>query len=179
MIPSLSPLSGASTGSVQVPPPPGFKPIHYPIIGVVECDPRTLPDGNTAAQKSGLRYERKAHEHFKSLFPANYLESPVLSFTDDAGGRYCIPDGVLCFSKPKRIFVLEFKFQHMPEAWWQLRELYQPVIEKWRPEWQLSVIEVCRSFDPAVPFPEPPVLIHSISEWVKDFHPEFGVYRWR
>lgn len=181
MLPSLSPLSGASTGSVQVPPPPKFKPISGMVLHVHECEARDAgEEGLSASQRQGLRYEKRVHSHLLSLYPENYCPSPVLAFYDGWGRRFCIPDGIVAFSSPRRMFIFEFKYQHMPEAWWQLRQLYQPVVQAWRgSNWSVSVIEVCRTFDPATPFPEPVQLIDDLGKWTTQPRAQFGVYRWR
>jgi len=68
-----------------------------------------------------------------------------------------VPDGIVVYDD--RILVFEIKFQHMPEAWWQLVKLYRPVLEAYKPV-PVVTVEVCRSYDPAQPFPEHVVLIN-------------------
>lgn len=176
MLPSISPLSGVSTGSVQVPPPPRFRPILGMAYSVERCEVREAGmEGLSASQRAGMRYERKVHEHFAGLWGEAYERSPVFSFFDANGKRFCIPDGILRI--PSGVIVFEIKFQHMPEAWWQLEQLYKPVVNA--VERSVYLVEVCRSYDPAVPFPCPILLIEDIAEWAVKPTPDFGVYRWR
>ncbi len=49
---------------------------------------------------------------------------------------------------------MEVKYQHTPDAWWQLRRLYAPLVEHIFPHYSVHLVEVCKWFDPAVPFPE-------------------------
>jgi hypothetical protein len=178
MLPSISPLSGVSTGSVQVPPPPRFRPILGMAYGVDRCEPRDAGvEGMSAAQRAGMRYERKVHDHFASLWGDRYVPSPVFSFYDASGKRFCIPDGLLDLGE-NRIVVFEIKFQHMPEAWWQLDQLYRPVLKALYKD--VYLVEVCRSFDPATPFPCAIHKIDNIEHYVKGpLRSIFGVYRWR
>lgn len=50
---------------------------------------------------------------------------------------------------------MEIKYQHTPDAWFQLKELYLPVIKvALGPAWQLGLMEVVKWYDPATFFPE-------------------------
>lgn len=55
------------------------------------------------------------------------------------------------------IHVVEIKYSHTSDAWWQLRRLYVPVLQRIFPQnlWDFEVCEIVRWFDPAVAFPEP------------------------
>lgn len=173
----LSPLSTSPRTEVVVPPPPRFKPVDGVPSQVQFWTPGVFQDANsTAAQSSGIRYEQKVHQFLGSVLPG-YRPSQGFRFYDRSGVRFCVPDGVIL--NPARTIIFEFKFQHMPEAWWQLRQLYEPVLRSFVPGAEIHLVEVCRSYDPAVPFPERVKLIDSIEEYVKDPFPEFGVFRWK
>jgi hypothetical protein len=50
---------------------------------------------------------------------------------------------------------VEIKYQHTADAWFQLRELYSPVVaQALGPAWRLALLEVVKWFDPAAFFPE-------------------------
>jgi hypothetical protein len=185
VLPQLTPLNGALAGSpVQVPPPPKF---HAPVgtIKHVSIRPRDSyfkASGKTAAQKAGLAYEEKVQEYLVGTLSKCYLPAPYVDFKDATGPRTCIPDGILFTSSGLVIF--EIKSQHMPEAWWQLRRLYEPVLRCYlntygiRPD--LFLLEICKSYDPQMPFPERPTLVYDIQSFLdtaKD--KEFGVFRWK
>jgi hypothetical protein len=181
LLPSISPLSdrAATTPgvSVWVPPPPRFRApvgevrnVRLKVTGV------STQRGNTPAKHAGILYERKAQDHLQELWP-HYQRSPTLHFVDDGGARTCIPDGLLLWED--RAIIFEIKSQHMPEAWWQLRRLYQPVVEALYPAAYVQLIEVVRSFDVAMPFPTSITLIHDIAGFVKLPITCFGVYIWR
>jgi len=82
-------------------------------------------------------------------------------------------------TKDSGAVIFEIKLQHMPEAWWQLRKLYQPVVEEYYKPRAISVVEVCRSFDPAIPLPEDIELIDDIQGFIAAAAGNFGVLRWR
>lgn len=189
MAPSLSPLSDPIGGAVQgsstvaVPPPPSFRPLR----GVPRSiNLSTLGEhayaakrGSSVAKHAGLRYEAKIQSALSQLF-STYLPEPQLEFVDDAGWRIIRPDGVLTL--PDRVVCFEIKLQHMPEAWWQLTQLYAPVLARGtkRP---CQVVEVVRSYDPTMPFQCPTTLIHPecLSQWIADREAvdKFGVLLWR
>lgn len=74
--------------------------------------------------------------------------------------------------------MVEIKFQHMPEAWWQLRKLYQPALE-FKLRRPVFVLEVCKSYDPAMPFPEPIELVENLWEFCNAPRKVFGVFQWK
>ena len=109
--------------------------------------------GRTAAQQNGLRYEAKVQKHLKSQI-TGYIVSPGLVFVDLDITRVLLPDG-LVFQPDGTAIIFEIKRQHMPEAWWQLRRLYEPVVRELPFVNRTSCVEVVASFDPAMGFPEP------------------------
>lgn len=181
MLPMLTPLNGGLAGtSVQVPPPPRFRAV----VGKVHSASLNLNNpfrgqrGNTAAKQAGVRYERKAQEHLREVFGKQYYDTPLIHFRDDSGARTCAPDGLL-FKYP-RVLIVECKFQHMPEAWWQLRRLYEPVLRGMYGIKEVILLEVCRSYDPQTPFPEQPALVYNAAQWYGAAkNGDLGVYRWR
>lgn len=179
MLPASSFLSPGSETIREIPPPNGFRPLELPLRNVsfaISAEFQRLR-GNTTAREAGLRYESQAQLHLREVLGANYvaIELDVTDFKLQK--RRLIPDGV--FLHPQFSILFEVKSQHMPEAWWQLRKLYQPAMEFKRPGKPCYVVEVCRSFDPAMPFPEQVELIQDLSEYKKSPKPSFGVYQWK
>jgi len=179
LLPSFLPLNGAKVGSaVKVPPPPNFRPIEGAIRNVGVGAKRFSNHGSSQAQKSGLRYETRVHAYLSGRFGFNYIEAPVFSFEDDTGRRTCIPDALL--KLPSRIVLIEIKSQHMPEAWWQLRRLYEPVLRTAAvPTKELVLVEICRSLDIQMPFPEPFENLDDLLPWAREAEDgSLGVLRW-
>lgn len=181
----LSPLTTeAPEGSAIATPALSQMSRSRPVVGklrniTIEFTHTAGSSGLTAAQKAGLRYEAKAQLHLRELL-TDYCPSPIFYFIDDNGSRKCVPDGIYLprkFGDP--IFVFEIKTQHMPEAWFQLRKLYEPVVRAKFPLSPVGCIEVCRSFDPEMQFPEKPVLLDDIQQAVRRETRSLGVYVWR
>lgn len=179
MLPSFLPLDGAKVGTaVQVPPPPKFRPIVGTIRNVGVGGKRFSNHGSSPAQKAGLRYETRVHAELAGRFGYDYVEAPVFSFEDDLGRRSCVPDALL--KRPSRIVLIEIKSQHMPEAWWQLRKLYEPVIRAaGNKDKKIILVEVCRSLDIQMPFPEEFENLSDLLPWVDEAEDgSLGVLRW-
>lgn len=171
MIPQLE---SRAAGAIKV-PPPRFRPLgHVSHVNLQNRD-YVRAQGMTLAQQAGLRYEAKVQEWMLTRF-VNYLSGPVLSFLDDSVVRALKPDGLLI--GPSHIVIFEIKHQHCPEAWWQLEKLYKVALDELyhRP---ISLVEICRSYDPAMPFPCEVELVSDLEEWTLKHQPVFGVYVWR
>lgn len=180
MIPHFSDL-GQDPGLVRVPPPPHFRPLSgTPRHVSFKPTIREPSKGLTSAQRSGLRYEAKAQIWLQDRLGIAYHVAPYLHFRDGPTmeARTCIPDGIY-FGVDGSAIVFEIKSQHCPEAWWQLRRLYQPVLKELGRVRHVAVVEVTRSLDPMMPFPEPIHQIASLVEWVQGPPDTFGVLVWR
>lgn len=167
MLPSLSPLSdsGPAGARVSVPPPLHFKPILGTPYGIrVRSTPYERQKGDTPARENGLRYEAKIQTLLESTFHP-YWPSPKVSFYDKSGLRFIVPDGLIL--RADRTVIFEIKFAHCPEAWWQLRKLYSPILELAYSK-PVQVVEIVRSYDPATPFPETPELLTHLDSWTLD-----------
>lgn len=99
-----------------------------------------------------------------------------------AGGwktHYAQVDALVQFS-PSHCAIVECKFKHTPAAYWQM-ERYRALVQHWRPGCQLSLIEVCRWFDPKTPWPEKVILLSKVAEakpgkvYVKFWNPMRGL----
>lgn len=160
MIPEIGSESTRDVGVcvVKVPPPLRFKEPKGLISEVKirgACRPNVV---GTEAQKGGVRYEIKAQRWLEKNLPG-YQASRQFTFRDEGGFRSIIPDGYLLYDDmiDTRMTIFEIKSRHTSDAWWQLEKLYKPVLKEWlksqgrRPV--IRLVEVCRSFDPAVNFP--------------------------
>ncbi|MAH46428.1 hypothetical protein CMI37_11390 [Candidatus Pacearchaeota archaeon] len=110
-----------------------------------------------------MRYERKAQAYVDEAAAGNYVPSPWLRFLSRVSEsntetelRWCQPDGVLIDIFTGQITIVEFKLQHTSEAWFQTRQLYEPVLQSIFPTglWAYSVVEIVCWMDPDVAFPE-------------------------
>jgi len=180
LVPALSNLDRTSD-AVKVAPPSNFRPLGTVVATAFRAAKPQRAVGLTAAQKAGLRYEAKAQEHLTQLLGPDYFQSPSLT-VEILGGksRRLIPDGV--YISPEGIAtVIEIKSQHMPESWWQLRELYYRAMKRVPLVKWVNLLEVVRSYDPSQPYPEPIVRLQNIGprEFVSSHQSAIGVYQWR
>jgi hypothetical protein len=79
------------------------------------------------------------------------------------------------------LVIFEIKIAHMPEAWWQLKRLYEPVLRAWPRVTGIPIrcCEVVQAYDPHVPFPCEYDLVEDVLEWVIGQRSPMGVYKWR
>jgi hypothetical protein len=128
----------------------------------------------------GVRYEARGHEYFRQLFGRNYISGQWIMFKDleEPKVRWCQTDGLLLVPEEKRVIVLEFKYQHTSDAWWQLRKLYQPLVEHLfeKLHWTVCVCEVVKWYDPATRFPERVKMVSNVLDVTSS---DFGVHIWK
>jgi hypothetical protein len=183
----LSPLSGSpddgrSQVPVAVPAPPHFRPlISTPFNVRPNYDNDYVRQrGNSAAKESGLRYESQVQEFLLSHFSDRYTPSPYFHFQDGNLHRTIIPDGLLVdpSTSARTAILVEIKFSHMADAWWQMEKLYKPVLQVLYPHLRISCLEICRQYDPASPFPCLYEFVEDLEEFVRRPSP-WGVFRWK
>lgn len=125
-----------------------------------------------------MAYERKVQKHLSELYEG-YIPSPWLEFScgGESEKRFCCPDGILVDIKRGLIVIVEVKLSHTADAWWQIRHLYQPLLEVlFGPNWRFAACEVTKFIDPATVFPEPFVRLRNIDDALPG---KFGVHVWR
>ena len=124
------------------------------VIYAWKTAPRHMPTSRyTNAQKNGRRYEKKIGTRLLSALPSIEL-SPWFEFDSSLGlGRLCQPDAILVGEKELTIF--EIKYSHCLEAFWQLSDLYYPVLSSFVDHPNIRLVEIVRSFDPSIQFPIP------------------------
>lgn len=118
----------------------------------------------TPAQQRGVLYEKRVHGVLEGRFRHEYLPSPWFYYKDVWARRayWCQPDGLLLLPRQGKIIICEVKLRHTREAYYQLFELYLPVVKHaFGPAWGYSCCEIVRWYDPAEPCPEPPVMAKS------------------
>lgn len=185
MLPYLVGPEGSKSASRQERALPLIPPLHFrPLSSHVTNSRLRLSDyitaeGLTASQKNGLRYERAVQCFLYETFHDYYHPAPYIHFEDGGVARTCQPDGFLMDQRGGGIFLFEIKYQHCPEAWWQLVKLYTPLLQRLYPQHKVSCVEICRSYDPSTPFPCPITLVEDIEKWTSEPRIDFGVLRWR
>lgn len=107
----------------------------------------------------GVRYEREVQEHLSDVVLGNveieYKAGPWIEFQDKSGRRWCQPDALLISHQRKLCTIAEVKYQHTADAWFQLEQLYRPVVQVLLPGYLLGMLEIVHWHDPQVCFPQP------------------------
>lgn len=149
------------------------------IVGVqklgVEEKARSAKGTGGVAKAAGLRYEAAVKKYLRKEL--SLVQFGVWwGYSDDLGWRKCQMDGLV---EVNGVFtIIEVKGRHTSDAWWQLRRLYEPVLRSLGVE-KINLLEVCRSFDPAVAFPEEVELVGDVKEWCAQLREKMGVFSWR
>lgn len=132
----------------------------------------------------GLRYEKRVHDHFAQQFGPLYLPSMWFAYRRLSSPKiinYAQPDGILLDFNAGLVTILEVKYNHTAEAYFQLYDKYLPLLDKWLHEkdkglWKFAVCEVVYWFDKFVEFPCRVALRDDVT---KVRPGEFGVHIWR
>lgn len=107
--------------------------------------------------REGIRYEHKVHEEFTRRYRDSYIPSIWLEYElpNDVYLHRCQPDGLIINLNTGIITVIEVKLKHTGQAYYQLLNLYLPVLACIFPQkmWKLVPCEVVKWFDPITPFP--------------------------
>ena len=157
--------------------PEGFNPAGRVLSANFAKPPALRRKRYTGRRLEGVRYEKKVQEYLEGLYGDRYIPSPWLRFFAGNKWRWCQPDGILLDFLHGVITVVEVKYQHTSDAWWQVRQLYIPVLRELFPEklWRFEACEVVKWYDPATVFPENTVLALEPSM----AHPAFKIHIWR
>jgi hypothetical protein len=114
----------------------------------------------SGAQKKGLSYEKKALAMLERKIQEKpngaelqLLKGPWIEFEDASGRRWCQPDAIILGNLFHAVIV-EIKYKHTPSAWYQLWELYLPVLKCIFEEYNFACLELVSWHDPLVKFPE-------------------------
>ena len=137
--------------------------------------PFNLPPPKTRAQKKGVSYEQKVHDRLSKLYGLNYVPSQWVHYGNGGETHWAQFDGLLFLDDPGRICLLEVKYSHTAEAYWQLENCYLPLARRLfaASGREICVCEIVKWYDCAVSFPCTPILRDSLL----DLQPgEFSVH---
>lgn len=104
----------------------------------------------------GVKYEQKIHEHLSSRYATwRYFPQQWWQYGQGDSVRYCQTDGILYRPEEELVLLLEVKYSHTAAAYWQVENLYLPVLrEFFRPAGlSIATCEVVKWYDAAVAHP--------------------------
>lgn len=109
----------------------------------------------TGARGRGVRYEEEAKKHLSKLLGYEFVPGPWMVFIDATGKRWCQPDGLWIDVVRGRITIIEIKYSHCIDAYYQLKELYEPVLRAAfaGAPWEFRLVELVRWYDKDTEFP--------------------------
>lgn len=147
--------------AARCPPPRGFEPageVTYARIAPKPPAFANAPAPRGRLLRAGLRFEAQGCEALAESFPLQFAQGPWLQYRSahrPADLRWCEPDALLVDVQAGIITIIEFKWRHTTDAWWQTRRLYEPVLGKLlgTDKWQFRICEIVRWFEKR-PFPE-------------------------
>ena len=123
-----------------------------------------VPKPQSAAAKRGLSYERKVLKTLEGNFPRRFIAQLPFTFRTQAKTGWAIPDGLLFDFDRRLVLLLEIKYTHGADAWWQLHKFYLPIVQEALPSHRIIPVEICRTYDPAVRLPKAPLLLTGLEE---------------
>lgn len=134
---------------------------------------------NRGTRKSRGAFGRGlAHEDnvFRFLDPhPGLVPGPWIEYTQKSGRvAHAQPDFLVFIPESGRLLCLEAKLRHCAAAYYQLRNLYEPLLRLMFPSWEIRLQEVVRWYDPHEHFPG----MHCLRENLLDPPPnhEIGVH---
>ena len=163
------------------PPPLDFEPIDACVWAEYSETPPTFirEVHRRGKRRAGILYEQKAQREFRDQFGDRYMPSQWVRYRrgDDGRVRWCQPDGVLLDPARRSLTIIEFKYNHTENAWWQLFKLYLPVLERLfdGQGYEFRCVEVCKWMDPAIRCPQRPRLLDDVEKCEVG---DFGVHIW-
>lgn len=187
-----------------VEPPEGFQPAGT----VTQASPTTFNfakrRAETVSERQGLKYEKLALQALIDEIGRRNMEVDfyphqgfVFHSAEGAGEegtnsgraeralgsnpRYCQPDAIVVGDR--EIVLVEIKLVHTRRAWFQLFQLYRPVVQRWTDlegigqgvEWRH--IEMCARHDPTQRIPGPLKQLDMQEDWYLD-EDELGLIIW-
>lgn len=129
-------------------------------------------------QKAGLAYEKKFHSMMKLKHGKNYHSNVWFHYQSHGTWHWCQPDGILVQPELERITIFECKLKHTDRSYYQLMDLYLPVVSAaFGSGFNYFLVEVCCTYDPAIPYPVKADLLRELLS--QTIPRQIGVYQWK
>lgn len=101
----------------------------------------------------GLKYERKVSSKLSEQYPIEWTPGAWICYLCglEEYPLYCQLDGFLSFGD--KIVLVEVKYNHCVDSYFQLLDVYLPLMRHLFPGKSISVCEVVKWYDPSTAFP--------------------------
>lgn len=119
--------------------------------------PFRAPTRARGARKAGLVYEKWFKERMREKHGGNFKPGQWFAYrVSGERERFCQIDGLLFHPSRNQIIICESKLRHTADAYFQLVQLYLPVVRRvYGSGFEYPLLEVCKWFDPDIAFPAP------------------------
>lgn len=132
-----------------------------------------LPKPTSLAAQRGLRYEKKVLSHLLKTFGNRLVAGPLFTFNS---GKRAYPDALIFSETWDAVCVVECKYGHRGDAWFQLNHFYLPIVRKALPWFRVCQLEICAAYDPGQRLPQPVSHLNNVNEAFatrEAFHPVY------
>lgn len=128
-------------------------------------------------QRLGIAYEKKILTALDLILPGEFLRQPTFRFNNGRPvDEIAIPDGIHLFDNV--LTIIEIKLRHTADAWYQLNDLYRPVIARAYPHLHINLLEICRHYDRTVRLPSKINFLDDVRQFTSHPQHEFGIFIW-
>lgn len=123
------------------------------------------PTKHRGRRRLGVKYEKFVQSFLTSTYDSAHTANPWITYQlhGDWRTHFAQPDSLIRRDDGS-ITIVEIKHNHTPDAFFQLFNLYEPLINFILPANPTTCIEVCKWYDPSVVCPSPPALCPSIED---------------
>lgn len=129
--------------------------------------------GRSIPQKRGLVFEAKIQNEMADRYDGYVGGSWIRYYDFEGKRRFCSPDGLHFNLLDGIITIVEIKWQHTIKAFYQLRNLYYPVVRNlFSGNWSIAMVEVVSKWVRLEDYPTEVVFVKEIDRVEPD---SFGV----
>jgi hypothetical protein len=124
----------------------------------VAAPPFKLKTTRNPRFRAGIRYEEDVLKHLARNLGEGFLAKPWFCYQGEFRPypAYCQLDGLFLPRREEEPLILfEAKYRHTADAFFQIENIYRPVVQAVFPGRDIEVVEVVRWYDAAVEFPVP------------------------
>lgn len=134
--------------------------IHEPRnVEIIEGIPPFVKKRRRRGRKGvGLRYEAAVQRYFGDRYGYEYIPGPWFKYAVAERPRvvnYAQPDGLLVQPRRGTVTIVEIKYNHCAESYFQLVDKYLPLVETLfdKTMWEFPLVEVVKWYDRDTSYP--------------------------
>lgn len=118
------------------------------------------PRPASIAARLGLRFEAKCLKRLQAEFGIRFASHICFGFQSlTEGGRSIIPDGLIFSPDYRTVTIVEVKLRHTTDAFFQLHDMYLPIVRRALPGFRVTGLELVLYYDPRLVLPKSKAII--------------------